>query len=155
MLAGFIGAALAGFVLTAIPNWTGGAPYAGVPLMLLVALFVAARLVLLPGSQLPTAAAAVIALLPLPAEPYRYAEWRKCRVAPDYHVELHGHFYSVPSALGRSHGVMSAELTGRARGPAGSAPLGAQRTCARAPAPDRDRPSRGSPTEAARPRPCR
>ena len=31
----------------------------------------------------------------------------------------------------------------------GSAPLGAQRTCARAPAPDRDRPSRGSPTEAA------
>ena len=36
------------------------------------------------------------ALLPLPAEPYRYAEWKKCRVAPDYHVELHGHFYSVP-----------------------------------------------------------
>ena len=33
--------------------------------------------------------------------------------------------------------------------------LGAQRTCARAPAPDRDRPSRGSPTEAARPRQCR
>jgi transposase len=39
------------------------------------------------------------ALQPLPAEPYSYAEWRRCRVAPDYHVEAHGHFYSVPSRL--------------------------------------------------------
>lgn len=31
-----------------------------------------------------------LALLPLPAEPYAYAEWRRCRVAPDHHVELHG-----------------------------------------------------------------
>jgi transposase len=37
------------------------------------------------------------ALSPLPDEPYRYAEWRKCRVAPDYHVEIAGHYYSVPS----------------------------------------------------------
>src|ERR1700704_4653214 len=27
------------------------------------------------------------ALDALPAEPYRYAEWKKCLVAPDYHVE--------------------------------------------------------------------
>ena len=39
------------------------------------------------------------ALMPLPAEPYQYAEWRRARVAPDYHVEVHGHFYSVPSRL--------------------------------------------------------
>ncbi len=39
------------------------------------------------------------ALLPLPAEPYQYAEWRRARVAPDYHVEAQGHFYSVPSRL--------------------------------------------------------
>ena len=39
------------------------------------------------------------ALMPLPSEPYQYAEWRRARVAPDYHVELHGHFYSVPSRL--------------------------------------------------------
>jgi hypothetical protein len=39
------------------------------------------------------------ALLPLPAEPYQYAEWRRARVAPDYHVEVQGHFYSVPSRL--------------------------------------------------------
>jgi transposase len=35
----------------------------------------------------------------LPAEPYQYAEWKKARVAPDYHIELCGHFYSVPSVL--------------------------------------------------------
>lgn len=39
------------------------------------------------------------ALAALPAEPYEYAEWKKARVAPDYHIELHGHFYSVPSGL--------------------------------------------------------
>jgi transposase len=39
------------------------------------------------------------ALAALPNEPYRYAEWRKCRVAPDYHVEIAGHYYSVPSRL--------------------------------------------------------
>lgn len=35
----------------------------------------------------------------LPSEPYQYAEWRKCRVAPDYHVEIERHYYSVPSRL--------------------------------------------------------
>jgi transposase len=39
------------------------------------------------------------ALMPLPAAPYQYAEWRRARVAPDYHVEVAGHFYSVPSRL--------------------------------------------------------
>jgi uncharacterized protein involved in response to NO len=67
MLAGFIGAALMGFLLTAIPNWTGQPPYAGAPLLLLAGLFVAARLVLLPGAPVPPQAAAIIALLPLPA----------------------------------------------------------------------------------------
>jgi transposase len=39
------------------------------------------------------------ALKPLPTTPYQYAEWKKCRVAPDYHVEIDGHYYSVPSRL--------------------------------------------------------
>jgi transposase len=42
------------------------------------------------------------ALDALPAEPYRYAEWQKCRVAPDYHVEIDKHYYSVPSRLIRA-----------------------------------------------------
>jgi len=48
-------------------------------------------------------------LLPLPTEPYTYAEWRRCRVAPDYHIEVHGHFYSVPSRLIRE--VVEARIT--------------------------------------------
>jgi transposase len=39
------------------------------------------------------------ALKPLPSTPYQYAEWKKCRVAPDYHVEIADHYYSVPSRL--------------------------------------------------------
>lgn len=53
------------------------------------------------------------ALKPLPAQAYEYAEWRLRRVNLDYHVDIDGHYYSVPSATGRSHGVMSAQLTGR------------------------------------------
>ena len=39
------------------------------------------------------------ALKPLPTAPYQYAEWKRCRVAPDYHVEIADHYYSVPSRL--------------------------------------------------------
>ena len=39
------------------------------------------------------------ALKPLPAQPYVYAEWKKARVNIDYHIELHGHYYSVPYQL--------------------------------------------------------
>jgi len=39
------------------------------------------------------------ALKALPSAPYQYAEWKKCRVAPDYHVEIADHYYSVPSRL--------------------------------------------------------
>jgi transposase len=39
------------------------------------------------------------ALHPLPAQPYAYAEWKLARVNIDYHVEVDGHYYSVPYAL--------------------------------------------------------
>ena len=39
------------------------------------------------------------ALHPLPATPYVYAEWKKVRVHIDYHVEVEGHYYSVPYTL--------------------------------------------------------
>jgi uncharacterized protein involved in response to NO len=47
MLFGFLGAAIAGFLLTAIPNWTGRLPISGARLGLLVAMWVAARLAIL------------------------------------------------------------------------------------------------------------
>jgi transposase len=49
------------------------------------------------------------ALKPLPAEPYRYAEWKRARVAPDYHIEIASHYYSVPSRLIRE--VVEARIT--------------------------------------------
>lgn len=39
------------------------------------------------------------ALKPLPATPYEFAEWKKVRVNIDYHVEVLGHYYSVPYQL--------------------------------------------------------
>ncbi len=38
-------------------------------------------------------------LKPLPENRYEYAEWPKVRVGRDYHVEVDGHFYSVPCQL--------------------------------------------------------
>jgi len=39
------------------------------------------------------------ALQPLPAQPYEYAEWKLVRVNIDYHVDVDGHYYSVPYNL--------------------------------------------------------
>jgi transposase len=39
------------------------------------------------------------ALLELPSEPFEYAEWKRCRSGLDYHIEVHGHWYSVPYRL--------------------------------------------------------
>jgi transposase len=39
------------------------------------------------------------ALRPLPATPYVFAEWKRAGVNIDYHVELDGHYYSVPYQL--------------------------------------------------------
>lgn len=55
MLFGFCSAVLAGFLLTAVPNWTGRLPVSGMPLVLLFALWCAGRAALL----LPNLAGAV------------------------------------------------------------------------------------------------
>lgn len=41
------------------------------------------------------------ALRPLPLTPFQYAQWKKARANIDYHVEVDGHYYSVPHALVR------------------------------------------------------
>jgi transposase len=44
------------------------------------------------------------ALRPLPAEAFIYREWKiSARVNIDYHIDLHGHYYSVPYALVHEH----------------------------------------------------
>ena len=51
------------------------------------------------------------ALIELPGEPYEYAEWKRCRVNLDYHVEIAKHYYSVPHGLARQE--VEARITGR------------------------------------------
>ena len=45
----------------------------------------------------------------MPDTPNAYAEWRRCRAGLDYHVEVHGHFCSVPYWLMRE--VIEARIT--------------------------------------------
>jgi transposase len=39
------------------------------------------------------------ALKPLPSEPYAYAEWKRCKLGLDYHIEIDQHYYSAPCRL--------------------------------------------------------
>jgi uncharacterized protein involved in response to NO len=60
MLFGFVGAIVAGFLLTAIPNWTGRLPIAGWPLAGLVGLWAAGRALMLCSAWTGMAAAAIV-----------------------------------------------------------------------------------------------
>ena len=66
MLYGFVGAAIGGFLLTAVPSWTGARGFAGVPLIALTAVWVAGRLAFASASILPFSVVAVCELAFLP-----------------------------------------------------------------------------------------
>ncbi len=51
------------------------------------------------------------ALKPLPAEPYVFAEWRARRIGLDYHLDIDGHYYSVPYRFAREQ--VEVRLTAR------------------------------------------
>lgn len=59
MLFGFLGAIMAGFLTTAVPNWTGRMPVIGAPLGALAALWVAGRVAMLAAWWLGPIAAAI------------------------------------------------------------------------------------------------
>ncbi|HEV2227778.1 MAG TPA: NnrS family protein [Steroidobacteraceae bacterium] len=67
MLFGFIASAVAGFLLTAVPSWTGQKGFAGTPLVVLSALWLAARLMIASSSYWPRALTAAVDLSFLPA----------------------------------------------------------------------------------------
>ena len=58
MLFGFVAAALGGFLLTAVPNWTGRLPVRGVPLACLAGLWLAGRVAVWFSGEIGTVAAA-------------------------------------------------------------------------------------------------
>lgn len=60
MIFGFVSAVIAGFLLTAIPNWTGRLPLQGWPLILLFVTWVAGRMAMIGGGLLGAPAAAIV-----------------------------------------------------------------------------------------------
>ena len=66
MLFGFVAAAIAGFLLTAVPSWTGTRGFAGRPLKLLVLLWFAGRTAAFSAGALPLWLIAIIDLSFLP-----------------------------------------------------------------------------------------
>lgn len=106
MLYGFAGAVVAGFLLTAVPNWTGRLPLQGRPLILLVAAWLAGRLAVAFSSGLgwlPTALLDLSFLVLLTAAAAREVvagrNWRNLKVLGAlsallvgnalFHVEAH------------------------------------------------------------------
>ncbi|WP_191621221.1 NnrS family protein [Marinihelvus fidelis] len=67
MLFGFVTAAIAGFMLTAVPSWTGTRGFGGWPLVALVALWLAGRVVFAMAGSVPYGILAVLELTFLPA----------------------------------------------------------------------------------------
>jgi len=60
MLYGYLPAAMTGFLLTAIPNWTGRLPIQGTPLLTLVIVWIAGRLAVALSADIGWTAAALI-----------------------------------------------------------------------------------------------
>jgi uncharacterized protein involved in response to NO len=67
MLHGFVVAAIAGFLLTAVPSWTGRRGFAGTPLVLLAAAWLLGRIAVAAGSHLPAGFVAIADLAFLPS----------------------------------------------------------------------------------------
>jgi uncharacterized protein involved in response to NO len=66
MLFGFLGSAVAGFLLTAVPSWTGQKGVSGRPLAVLVSVWLAARLLIATSGWWPAALIAAVDLSFLP-----------------------------------------------------------------------------------------
>lgn len=87
MLYGYAAAAVAGFLLTAIPNWTGRLPVNGLPLAALAALWLAGRLAILGSATIGPAVAAgidasflAVLLMTCAREIVAGRNWRNLRV---------------------------------------------------------------------------
>lgn len=73
MLFGYLGAVVAGFILTAIPNWTGQLPLSGRPLAILFSLWLAGRLAC---TFVPDSLTAMVVDLAFPAV-LAFVVWRE------------------------------------------------------------------------------
>lgn len=116
MIFGFAAAAIAGFLLTASPVWTGGPALTGAPLTALVALWVGGRIALAGAGWLPAwlVAAVDLAFLPAVALAVVRTLWGSGRTG---NYALVG----VVLALAAANGFMHADALGLVPGAAGRA----------------------------------
>jgi uncharacterized protein involved in response to NO len=106
MLYGYLPAVVTGFLLTAIPNWTGRLPIQGVPLLVLVTVWIAGRIAVTFSGEIGWLAAAIIdvaflvlVVVAAAREIIAGANWRNLRVIGlvtllvignvAFHVEAH------------------------------------------------------------------
>jgi len=107
MVFGFASAAIAGFLLTASPVWTGTTPVTGARLGALAALWVAGRLAFLLAGVLPPALVAAVDLAFLPA---LAAALAPALLGPGR--RRHGVFFAVLAALAAANALVHAEALG-------------------------------------------
>ena len=108
MIFGYVAAVIAGFLLTAIPNWTGRLPVMGLPLAALAALWIAGRLAILCSDRVGATVAAVIDisfLIVLAAVAVREIvagrNWRNLRVLGIFGVLIAGNIIFHLEAIWR------------------------------------------------------
>lgn len=124
MLFGYLAAVMTGFLLTAIPNWTGRLPVQGMPLLALVLLWLAGRVAVLFSGEIGWLAAGAIDcafLLAVAAaaatEIVAGRNWRNLKVlipvtllfAANVVFHAEAHFYGI-SDIGRRAGIGAAIL---------------------------------------------
>jgi uncharacterized protein involved in response to NO len=117
MLYGYAAAVIAGFLLTAIPNWTGRLPVNGAPLATLFALWLAGRLAVLVSAKIgpPVAATIDVAfLVALAAVAFREIvaghNWRNLRVLAVVGVLIAGNVMFHVEAAWRGYAQYGARL---------------------------------------------
>lgn len=114
LLFGYAGAVVAGFLLTAVPNWTGRLPVRGVPLLILCLLWLTARLAGLVGG----------AFSPLPAVLFDTGFWLMLVAAMGREVAAGRNWRNLPvialaTLLGIACLLSQLEALGFGSGPAG------------------------------------
>jgi uncharacterized protein involved in response to NO len=112
LIYGYVPAIVAGFLLTAVPNWTGRLPVVGPPLGILFAIWVAGRVAIALSSVLGSTVAAVIDLsflaalsMPIGREIVTGKNWRNLKVLAAVSVLFGGNaMFHWEAISGRSHG---------------------------------------------------
>lgn len=121
MLFGYLAAIVAGFLMTAIPNWTGRLPVMGLPLFLFVLVWLAGRIAMVVGNGVPASAIDSAFLILLAGfawrEVLRGKNWRNLPVCIFvslfalgnvlFHLESHA---ALPANIGQRLGLSVAVM---------------------------------------------